>query len=321
MAGARTARPAAAGPSPHRHQHPARPTPPPSSFPRSGNPGQGCGVGRMPGVRDHPSLQPGPTAPRPPLRWRTLGIFRPRIFPRTPGPHREARYPTPFALSLSKGRCSAPALARPPHRAIRELPVPPPHALTPPPRANADAPVTIHSWNISSPPPSRHGTPRPHGPHRWPHAVRLPTAGNCFNTAERSCICFVAAMRHISYKANANTVSPQLRGAEKHSLPQIRGGPQTVRPSRSPAPPTAPRREGRRRFRWGRQAWHRGQCGWGSQQAARPGPVLRLSSALSKAASLPAVAGERILEPLHYAAHHPRGDRSVPRGMGNRHRP
>ena len=52
--------------------------------------------------------------------------------------------------------------------------------LTPTPRANAVAPVTIPSWNISSPPPSRHCAPRPHGPHRHPPAVRPPSPGGCF---------------------------------------------------------------------------------------------------------------------------------------------
>ena len=52
--------------------------------------------------------------------------------------------------------------------------------LTRAPRANADAPVTIPSWNISSPPPSRHCAPRPHGPHRRPPAVRPPSPGGCF---------------------------------------------------------------------------------------------------------------------------------------------
>ncbi len=99
--GSRTARPAAAGPSPHRHQHPRRPTPPLVVPANAGIQGRGAAWG--------------------------LSV-RPRI-PHSP-PY--ARYPSPFPLSLSKGRCRAPALARPPTvGAVREPPVPPPAGIHP----------------------------------------------------------------------------------------------------------------------------------------------------------------------------------------------
>ena len=66
-----------------------------------------------------------------------------------------------------------------------------PTTLTRAPRAQANTSATLSPWNTharpstsTSPPSSRRGVPRPHGPHRRPRAVRPLTAGGCFSRAQ-----------------------------------------------------------------------------------------------------------------------------------------
>ena len=52
-----------------------------------------------------------------------------------------------------------------------------------------------------------------------------PTAGICFNTAERSRIRFVATMRHGSYESHHFSKNPQLR---RPQIPQLRRPQKTI---------------------------------------------------------------------------------------------
>ena len=52
-----------------------------------------------------------------------------------------------------------------------------------------------------------------------------PTAGICFNTAERSWIGFVATMRHGSYESHHFSKNPQLR---RPQIPQLRRPQKTI---------------------------------------------------------------------------------------------
>ena len=70
-----------------------------------------------------------------------------------------------------------------------------------------------------------------------------PTAGICFNTAERSWIRFVAAMRHRQYKAIARTRFPQLRRARTTRVSPATTPRENNRPKRRPASTTAARRQ------------------------------------------------------------------------------
>ena len=151
---------------------------------------------------------------------------------RTPGgaspPPTNHDSPTPFA---------------PPVGAIREspLPVPPPHdpatAPFPPRPAPRYPPPMAHARNLLE---------QPLAPTvRIEERVRYgsPTAGICFNTAERSWIGFVAAMRHRQYKAIARTRFPQLRRARTTRVSPATTPRENNRPKRRPAPTTASLRQ------------------------------------------------------------------------------
>ncbi len=136
-----------------------------------------------------------------------------------------------------------PLPSRPPVGAIREspVPVPLPHdpATTPFPPSPAPRypPPMAHARNLLE---------QPLAPTvRIEERVRYgsPTAGICFNTAERSWIGFVAAMRHRQYKAIARTRFPQLRRARTTSVSPATTPRENNRPKRRPASTTAARRQ------------------------------------------------------------------------------
>ena len=113
-------------------------------------------------------------------------------------PSHASRSPHPFALSLSKGRPEG----------TRRGPT-----LTRAPRANAPVPATLSPWNTharpstsTSPPPPRHGVPRPRGQHRQPRAVQPLAAGGCLARAQILEPSFVAGTNPPATTARRNNL-------------------------------------------------------------------------------------------------------------------
>ena len=132
---------------------------------------------------------------------------------------------------------------------IRDTPPPCHHPLPPTPRPPLPSPHATRTHALQT-------APRPHGSHLGTRRVRLMKTGNCFNTAECSCLRFVAAMRHRQYKAIARTRFPQLRRARTTRVSPATPARENNRPKRRPAPATAAQRHRRQRVRWDdRSVW------------------------------------------------------------------